>query len=108
MKKVFADVASNAVLNQDGRDIKSLADRLSEKVILEFLNKEYQISFSNYHDLHHWSVNDQDTFWASIAGFFSVDFSLFSFCHQPLAIPSCRIRIDTKFDFQSSFGQLHQ
>ena len=44
------------------------------RLYIEFLNKEYQISFSNYHDLHHWSVSDQDTFWASIARFFSVDF----------------------------------
>ena len=44
------------------------------RLYIEFLNKEYQISFSNYHDLHHWSVSDQNTFWASIAGFFSVDF----------------------------------
>ena len=43
------------------------------RLYIEFLNKEYQISFklSRSSSL---SVNDQDTFWASITRFFSVDF----------------------------------
>ena len=41
---------------------------------IEFLKREFQISFSSYDDLHHWSINDQSTFWISIARFFSVDF----------------------------------
>jgi acetoacetyl-CoA synthetase len=35
----------------------------------EFLHKEYGLSFSNYSELHNWSVTEIETFWESIWGF---------------------------------------
>ena len=32
----------------------------------DFLKKEYNLSFSNYHELHNWSVTDIEKFWESI------------------------------------------
>ena len=46
---------------------------------IQFLQQEYQFSFSDYQDLHNWSVSHQAVFWESIARFFSISFdSLFS------------------------------
>ena len=32
----------------------------------DFLRKEYNLSFSNYSELHSWSVTEIETFWESI------------------------------------------
>ena len=41
---------------------------------IQFLQQEYQFSFSDYQDLHNWSVSHQAVFWESISRFFSISF----------------------------------
>ncbi|HLG32829.1 MAG TPA: acetyl-coenzyme A synthetase N-terminal domain-containing protein, partial [Ignavibacteriaceae bacterium] len=41
----------------------------------EFLRKEYNLSFSNYSELHSWSVADIETFWESIWKFSGIIYS---------------------------------
>ena len=41
---------------------------------IQFLQQEYQFSFSDYQDLQNWSVSHQAVFWESIARFFSISF----------------------------------
>jgi acetoacetyl-CoA synthetase len=41
---------------------------------IQFLQQENQLSFSNYQELHTWSVTHQAAFWESICRFFSILF----------------------------------
>ena len=41
---------------------------------MQFLRDEAQLSFSNYQELHNWSVTQQSLFWESITQFFSIQF----------------------------------
>ena len=40
-----------------------------------FLSKNYDLNFSNYSEMHEWSVNNLKEFWLSISEFFKVEFS---------------------------------
>ena len=41
---------------------------------IQFLQKESQLFFSDYQELHNWSVTHQAKFWESISRFFSISF----------------------------------
>ena len=41
---------------------------------IQFLKQESQLSFSDYQELHTWSVTHQSAFWESICRFFSISF----------------------------------
>jgi acetoacetyl-CoA synthetase len=58
------------------------------KRFIQFLQKENQLSFSDYQELHTWSVTHQADFWESIARFFSITFdkpcsSVMNFSENP-------------------------
>ena len=41
---------------------------------VQFLKQRFQLSFSDYQELHTWSVTHQAVFWKSICRFFSISF----------------------------------
>ncbi|MGB1611842.1 MAG: hypothetical protein ACPHAR_05550, partial [Flavobacteriaceae bacterium] len=41
---------------------------------IRFLQQEYRLSFSDYQELHTWSVTQQAAFWESISRFFTISF----------------------------------
>ena len=40
-----------------------------------FLKKEFKKSFSEYSEMHNWSINQPDQFWLAISKFFKIEFS---------------------------------
>lgn len=44
---------------------------------IQFVNKQHNLSFNNYNDLHQWSIDNLALFWKSIAAYFDISF------HQP-------------------------
>ena len=40
-----------------------------------YLNQNYQLNFSNYQELHRWSVEHREIFWPAVAAFCKLDFS---------------------------------
>ncbi len=45
---------------------------------IEWLNKEKNLKFIDYHDLWQWSVDNIECFWLSISEFFNIEFDKFS------------------------------
>ena len=39
-----------------------------------FLEKKYDLSFSNYAELHEWSIKNLENFWESISEFYKIQF----------------------------------
>ena len=39
-----------------------------------FLEKKYDLSFSNYIELHEWSIKNLGSFWESISEFYKIQF----------------------------------
>ena len=40
----------------------------------KFLEKKYRLSFSNYNELHEWSIKNLESFWESISEFYKIQF----------------------------------
>jgi len=45
---------------------------------IQWLNKEKNLKFVNYHDLWQWSVDNIEIFWLSVSEFFNIEFDKFS------------------------------
>ena len=45
---------------------------------IEWLNKEKNLKFIDYHDLWQWSVDNIECFWLSISEFFNIELDEFS------------------------------
>ena len=41
-----------------------------------FISKKYNISFSEYDELHKWSITNLEKFWESITEFYKIEFVL--------------------------------
>ena len=39
-----------------------------------FISKKYNLNFSNYGELHQWSITNLENFWESIAEFYKIEF----------------------------------
>ena len=39
-----------------------------------FVSKKYNLKFSNYDELHEWSITNLENFWESITEFYNIEF----------------------------------
>ncbi len=53
---------------------KMRADKTQMRLFLRKINEKYRQQFSNYRELHQWSIKERELFWKELFSFFSIDY----------------------------------